>query len=233
MATDYTAETAAREMARCINVCDITMCCLLGVDPAGEVQADGPPMSEHRRMELARQLRQYDSGMQWTAYTQFYAGRYEERFREEDLARDYEQEGEEERAERQRNKSRQRVTKPCAVDTVIDRLVAASAAASVAANRERMARESDATMCDMLGLDVAAELDAAGSLTDERRVELARQLRDSPVFGGYEFYQCFFAPRYESRFAAEDAERERLQRQRQASSDNAWRAMRAANGLDY
>jgi len=106
--TEYNAETAAREMARCINVCDITMCCLLGVDPAEEVQADGPPMSDRRRMELARQLRQYDSGMQWMAYTQFYASRYEECFREEDLARDYEQEGAEERAERQRNKSRER-----------------------------------------------------------------------------------------------------------------------------
>jgi hypothetical protein len=95
-----------------------------------------------------------------------------------------------------------------------------------------MARESDAIMCDMLGLDATAELDAEGSLTDERRVELARELRDSPVFGAYEFYQCFFAQRYESRFAAEDAEQKRLQRQRQSSADNAWRAMRTANGLD-
>ena len=107
-----------------------------------------------------------------------------------------------------------------------------STAEEHAANRERMARESDAIMCDMFGLDATAELDAAGSLTDERRIELARELRNGSAPGGDAFYRCFFAQRYESLFAAEEAERDRLRRQRRDNYEEAWYAAQAARRTD-
>jgi len=100
------------------------------------------------------------------------------------------------------------------------------------ANRERMVRESDALACQMFGLDPAMELDAEGSFTDERRVELARELRNGSAPGGDAFYRCFFAQRYESLFAAEEAERDRLRRQRRDNYEEAWYAAQAARRTD-